>query len=515
MPVDPWGVKSVQPVAPVDPWGVASVAPIPSAQSVSTPSPQPGFLKSFADASGLSTLGNAVMHPRDTFNAINDLPNPNGVIATGVKNEGQRIAGQVGQAYDSLKSGNYAGVASHGIAAIPVLGPAMDTAADYAADNGAGKPGNSYGQDLKKVASSPSAMGTLFGTASNVVTPKLLDAGLSAAGRAAQGAGFVGKLASATPEAQKIAATRALVPGAPSEMLSRALKPPVTMPEFEQSVEQSLPSIAAQNPQGVSGFAQAAQTSKNATNDFYQNLKAPHVDSPVDASPIYNAQINSIPITNQIENGPKIFDSTEAKALNYKQPLPLGILDDVRQDTNAKLDAFYNKTGGDRNAALSDPETARTKATNDTSRDLVYSNLSRLAGIPEEDIRANQNLFGSLSDVAQVAGKRATVAGRANPMSLQETLALKPSPMGVVDYAGQRLFKGVTNSDALTNAALDRYRNPDALFLPPRPSIPSRVASSIGSHSINTGDALRSFKAPPSSGFLLAPTSKKKRGLFD
>jgi hypothetical protein len=38
------------------------------------------------------------------------------------------------------------------------------------------------------------------------------------------------------------------------------------------------------------------------------------------------------------------------------------MLDDVRQDANAKLNAFYGKAAGDRNAALSNPETARVKA---------------------------------------------------------------------------------------------------------------------------------------------------------
>jgi len=346
-------------------------------------------------------------------------------------------------------------------------------------------------------------------TGVGLAVPKLLSGAAHVAGGVANGTGFVSKLAAATPEAQKIAATRALVPGSPAEMLTRALKPPVTSPDFEQSVEGSLPTIAAQNPKGVKGFADAAATGKTAANDWYQTLKAPYANSPIDASPIANAQLNSIPITNQIET-PGIFDKTAAKGDNFKAPMPLDTLDQVRQDTNAKLQAFYNKSGGDRYAALSDPETARTKATNDTSRDLVYDSLSNQSGVPRPDIEANQNLYGKLSDVSDVAGKRATVAGRANPMSLQETMALKPSPMGVVDYAGQRLFKGLTNSDALTNAALDRYRSPDAISLPSRPGLFAKTGSAVGSGLQATGRALGGITPAPVTSLLFAPPRKKR-----
>lgn len=351
------------------------------------------------------------------------------------------------------------------------------------------------------------AANAIADTGFGLAIPKLVSGAARLAGNTANAGGFLSKLATATPEAQKIAATRALVPGSPAEMLTRALKPPVTSSDFEQSVEGSLPTIASQNPKGVKGFADAAATGKTAANDWYQKLKSPYANSSIDASPITNAQLNSIPITNQIET-PNIFDKTATKANNFKAPMPLDTLDQVRQDTNAKLQAFYNKSGGDRYAALSDPETARTKATNDTARDLVYDSLSSQSGIPKSDIEANQNLYGKLSDVSDVAGRRSTVAGRANPMSLQETLALKPSPMGVIDYAGQRLFKGLTDSDALTNAALDRYRSPDTVSLPSRPGLFAKAGSALGGGLQAVGSPLRGINPEPVTSLLFAP---KKR----
>jgi hypothetical protein len=158
----------------------------------------------------------------------------------------------------------------------------------------------------------------------------------------------------------------------------------------------------------------------------------------------------------------------------------LGRVDAIREDTNAKLSDFYNKSGGDKHAALSNPETARLKAVNDGTRDLVYDSLAARSGIPRSDIEANQELYGHASDIADVAGKRATVAGRANPMSLQESIAVRPSIRGAADFLGQRLLKNLTNSDAVTNAALDRFNSPDGPTLNPRDNVFAKGANSLG-----------------------------------
>jgi hypothetical protein len=52
--------------------------------------------------------------------------------------------------------------------------------------------------------------------------------------------------------------------------------------------------------------------------------------------------------------------------------------------------------------------------------------------------------------------------------------------MGVVDYLGQRIFKGLTNSDALANAAVSRYQSPNAMQLQSRPGLFPRSVSAVG-----------------------------------
>jgi hypothetical protein len=424
-------------------------------------------------------------------------------------------------AYTAYRAGDSTTAGQRAMDAIPVAGPWARRVSTDASTYGVVPALLGLGTDI----AAPKAAGGLYGGVTNLV-----------------GKGM--QAAASTPAALKVAGTRALVTGTPGEMLTRSLKPPVTMPDFEQSVEASLPKIAAQGPQGVSGFAQAAQQSKNAANDWYQDLKAPYVGVPVDASPIADAQQSSIPITNQIEN-PNIFDATAAKGNNYRppaptplrmspfvdesgkpiasstqppspQPLTLGTLDDVRRDTNAKLDGYFAKSGGDRNAALSDPETARTNATNQASRNLVYQNLEDLSGVPKADIAANQTLYGHLSDVAQVAGKRATVAGRANPLSLQESLALHGNPVTqAYNYGTARLFKNLTDSDAVTNAAVDRFNNPSAVYLPPRPTPFAQALSTVGT-GVGQASKLKPLLVPSSiaaKGFQsnLLPYSKSQR----
>jgi hypothetical protein len=398
------------------------------------------------------------------------------------------------------KSGDYAGAANAAMDAIPIAGP--------------------WARGIENEAQSHGAIPSLLGLATDFAAPKVAG---KLFGGTANNVGKGMQAIGSTPEAVKVAATRGLVTGSPGEMLNRSLKPPVTMPDFEQSIEASLPMIAKQGPKGVSGFAEAANKAKAAEQGWYQGLKAPFAADPIDTTPAVQRQIGSIPATNLFET-PEIVGRTTKRASPYDMtpqtqtvtsPLldqfgkpikstvtttptkpTLDTVDDIRQDTNAKLRAFYDQTSGDRNAALSNPETARTKAVNDATRDLVYNHLSQSSGVPVDKIAENQNLYGHLSDVAQVAGKRATVAGRANPLSLQESLQLHGNPLSqAYNFGTSRLFKNLTDSDAVTNAAVDRYLHPDDISLPPRPTLFGKTASAAGS-GVRAASKLNPFFAP-------------------
>jgi hypothetical protein len=129
-----------------------------------TPAPSQGFLSSFGDQSILGQAGNALLHPIDTLSTrrqcceahccsesqparMADNPNP---IISGVGRQAESTIDNLKQAGQFAKLGNWSGVASKGISAIPILGPALDKATDQYADK-------NYGGE----------MGTLTGMASN------------------------------------------------------------------------------------------------------------------------------------------------------------------------------------------------------------------------------------------------------------------------------------------------------------------------------------------------------------
>lgn len=470
-------------------------APLPSATSRAAS----GAWQGVKDAVG--GLFNTVAHP---INAATGIYNN----TADALSDAQR-ASQVGDV--SRRNLDY-------LRAIPVVGPmAQDLGKSMAA-------GDYAGAGARAATSS----------ATGAVLPKVVGGAL---GTAVQGAGRVAEAATATPTAQNLALTRLIVPGSPSELLTRALKPSVVFPDFEESTTNALPAISKElkgvsptsgapnatggnTAPGVEGFADAAKSAKGKVNDQYEAWKAPTVNTPIDTTPLVAKQVASIPATNLFEN-PGIVKATQKMASSYDmspqtvtttspivdqfgKPVTttqtitpnMPTLDDVdaiRRDTNQKLKSSVFKEGGDKNAALSNPNTARLAAVNSGTRDLVYKTISDQTGVPEQTIRDNQNLYGDLSDVATVAGKRATVYGRQNPLSLSETLAASPGKpiSGAIDFFGQRVLKNATGSDALVNSALDRFDNPTGTPLQARPGLIPSSISKTGKAAQGVGGALR------------------------
>ena len=351
---------------------------------------------------------------------------------------------------------------------------------------------------------------------------------VAAASPLIRGAGKAAEFAAATPQAQTVAATRALVPGAPEDLLTRSLKPSVAYPGFEDSLTSSLPAIEPNFSagSGVAGFRNAANAAKTTEQTWFNNLKGPYGNDPINTNSIVDSGVSSIPATDRFlrpgivgatEDALGRFDSTPRQVTTNSPILdefgrpyqttqtvsnPMPSLDDVdamRKDTNLKgRAAIFQKAGGDRAAALSNPTVARLGAVNSGLRDLEYSHLSDSTGVPVDQIQAQQSLFGDLSDVSDVANKRNTVFGRQNPYSLGETLAFNHgvNPLRVgLDFLSQRLLKGLTDSDALTNAAMDRFANPGSPALPARPGVFPTAVSAVGRFA-QTVPAVNPFTLP-------------------
>jgi hypothetical protein len=129
------------------------------------PAPKPGaasrFLKSAADATGLSAVGHAIANPGETLTNIGktiaDPQGPDSLITKAIVPTVQNTVDNAREAWKAAHSGNPAGAVSHSVSAIPVLGPALDKATDQYADK-------DYAGE----------MGTLTGTAGALIGPKII-----------------------------------------------------------------------------------------------------------------------------------------------------------------------------------------------------------------------------------------------------------------------------------------------------------------------------------------------------
>lgn len=460
---------------------------------------QKGALSSFADSSGLSGLVGAIAHPVD---AVKGIP---GAISAAYRNTADNISQGV---QDYKKSGLSQETRRDFGRAVPIVGPALAQAqAQHDAGNNAGM------------------AGTLAGTVAGFVAPQAAGKVLGAASKVA-GAGL--RIASADAPSLSLAATRALTKGTPGELLQAGLKPGVKYgADADEMLGKALPHVIAADPslKGVSGYAAASDAARDASYEPYDNLTAPYRSlngaagpvrpSAIDGNPIADAQMHSIPAMDLIEkpatpapssmkfiNVPAgdegmmrmgaevgggmqggIVNKTAALADNYRRPFSVPALDAVRVNSNGKLNAFFNKAGGDQAAALSDPETARVKAVGDTTRSILYPQLEADAGLAPGTVQDIQAKYGLLSNVSDIANKREPIYARHDPVTLGQKIAISAgsNPLSTATkFLTQKAIDKFTNSDALVNSAIDRFQNPDGTPLVARPGVLPQNAMKLG-----------------------------------
>ena len=129
---------------------------------------QPGFFSSLADSFGVGPRSMAAMQQDESQHPIRSAIEkvvPGASMARGLYGMGKASASELGQAYTAAKQKNPAGVASHLISSIPIAGPAMDEAYEQTDPS---TPGESYMSRVGDTLSSPGAMGTLTGAATQI-----------------------------------------------------------------------------------------------------------------------------------------------------------------------------------------------------------------------------------------------------------------------------------------------------------------------------------------------------------
>ena len=509
-PAGPW-TKYAQTDAPAadGPWSKYAQGDTSSAPAPQAPPPGPSLGSSVSDT--LSTIGthlkSAVAGPLQAFTrpasgAAEQASQALGIpglalyrmaleptVEAGRQAVEQYKAGNLGlkpgdAPYDA--QGNYKPtMLSSAMDALPIVGP--------------------WSRNVENDVESKGAVAGMAGLGTDILAP---GAAAKGAGAVLRGVSFAGKLATTTPAARTLAATRMLTSGTPGELLQSALKPAVRYgADAGSKLESALPHVLAADPnlQGVSGFARAADAAKDAAAQPYQDIMAPYRQGSRPGSipglPIAQAQMQSIPAIDRFESpfrstsNPSggIIERTADKASQYQRDIPIPTADDMRMDANAKLNAFYGKAGGDQTAALSSPETARIKAIGDGLRDALYPQLEQNAGLPPGTIPGIQAKYGLLSEASEIANRREPVFARHDPVSLPQKLAAgHGNPAGMAaNFFIQKALRGATDSDALVNSAVDRYRNPDATPLLPAPGFLNQIGNAAASSVGRAGKTLR------------------------
>jgi hypothetical protein len=299
-----------------------------------------------------------------------------------------------------------------------------------------------------------------------------------------------------------------LVPGTPADLLTRATKPTVGLPEYEQSLNNALPEMYAKSNavgkpvKSVSDVATAADAVKGEQWQKYSDLLSqfrkpqgagPYNPALVDARPAADAQMESIPATNlfeepnqqrviqrggsQIKQGdPGIVNKTKEVADLYRTDMQPDQADAIVRDSNAKLRETWNKIGGKRASALSNPETARLFSMDNSLRGQLYSTIEKGTGVnPSEGM----NLYGDATDIGDTAARRATVFNRQQPFPLAqqisegEALASGKPQQAIL----ARMFKKANDSNWLAQEAFDRFGRKPIPRKVPYGSIAAAVAS--------------------------------------
>jgi hypothetical protein len=424
----PWEKYQSTAVAPTDvqkpgkPWEKysQSAAPASTPDASITPPPQ-GFLSSASDASGLSSVGNAILHPFTTAKNIGnamlmgsavDKDNPivqggNAMVDSTVQN--------AKQAGTYAKEHNFPGAVTSAVSAIPFAGPIIDKATDqYADKNYAGEAGTIFGgvgsiygpKVLGEAASTvlkPAARSAAIGDVTRMIRPSTTDVAFGkspAEGLLKQPGGvFAGSKESLL---SRSSANLNKIGSQIGDAVKKAPQNPIDISDaVVNPIDDALAKAAARNEKGL--FDSLQESKKGMTNDLF-----------------YDPQSESI----AQRTGPKNLTAvTPSQLFETKR----GLGDSIRWTNQA----FEN----DLNAAKGD----------------IYGNLKNKLNAAVPEVAPLNQEYGDLRAGISALEKRIPIENRNNAISLPDTVAAAGGmAAGHPGYAAAGLFaKKMINSTPL------------------------------------------------------------------
>lgn len=223
--------------------------------------------------------------------------------------------------------------------------------------------------------------------------------------------------------------TRAAVPVEPAAALVQALKPRNTRVNFSKGLGLAMPEIKASERtlgkpiESVDDLLKATKNAKKRIWSQYEQMSGPQkaMQAQVDLSDVADAIENSIPKRVQMQN-PSQAEGVRKIAAAYRTgKFSLEDAEMLLRETNADLEAYYNKFPAARGrATLTNPDTAQTVAEAEALRTAIYRKLDA-AGEGQAAAELKRR-YGALLEVEDAAMRRANVAARQQPESLSEQI---------------------------------------------------------------------------------------------
>lgn len=371
---------------------------------------------------------------------------------------------------------------SKAASALPVL-PRL--AAEGAA--GAGVAGVQSGGDRTLMAAGALAPAVFAGAGATARGARNLVGGMAAGAR---DGGIGGALASVVRSAAPVESKR---------MVVQALKPRNSQTGFERLLDQALPEIKAVEVETgkpietLDDFLGAVKQAKQRVRATYDQIAGPRraMGSTVDLSPVADAMEASLPKKTVLQD-PSAVATVKRAADTYRQRFSLEDAEQLLRETNAELDAYYNKFPMARRAAESaNPEVAHLVAQAKALRTAIYSTLDDAS--QGGSARELQRRYGALMEVEDTAMRRANVANRQQPESLSEQIGKVRAAAdmakgvwrlghgdlsGAADIAGARagratatFLKEQQTTDALIRRAMAAHRTMPTPVPMPAPTV--------------------------------------------
>lgn len=222
---------------------------------------------------------------------------------------------------------------------------------------------------------------------------------------------------------------RKVAPGAPRTMMVQALKPRNTRFNFESALDRAMPEInAAAQARGaaVSGVDDLLAVTKAAKRQIasqIDTMRGPMKQAgfQVDLSDVADAVAGSVPKRIQLKDPSRALAIREQSNV-YRKSFDLEDAEAFLREANAELDSYYNKFPAARGKSLAvDPDVATVAAEAKALRDVIYKRLDDAGdGAAAREL---QKRYGALLEVEDTAFRRANVAKRQQPESLNEQMS--------------------------------------------------------------------------------------------